>query len=488
MKINRNQCMLGTLLLMAQMLLAVNVWAKDVYSISVTIKGMSDRKFYMGYYYGDKQYLRDSAISDRTGKFVFHGDKELEGGVYIVASAEKSLLFDFIVTEQQFTLETDTLDMIGHMQVKNSPENTAFFEYSKYSAGLGARAGDLESKMKMAKAKNDAEAEKKYTKELDGLQDEVVGYRKEFSKKYPNMLTTKIFKMMEELDIPEPPKKADGTIDSTWQYYWYLDHYFDHFDLKDERISRTPVFFPRFEKYITKIIPQIPDTVNRYVDLFLKRSESAKETFKFGVFWITSYYEESKYMGMDAIFVHMVDEYYAKGRAWWVDSTLNFKLKDRANRLRYNLLGRKALNLSLPDTNNVYHSLFNVNANYTLLAFWDATCGHCKEEMPKILHIYDSINAVHSKAPAVKTKFFEVYGVSSTPDAKDWRKYIYENKHPWINVYDPNNESNFRYFYDIYSTPVLYLLNDKKEIIAKRLSPEQIVDLIQNTERKKMKK
>lgn len=463
-------------------------FAKDAFQISVTIKGMNQRKFYLGYYYGDKQYLRDSAFSDATGKMVFKGNKTLEGGVYIIASAEKSLLFDFIVTEQIFSLETDTIDMIGHMVTKNSPENAAFFEYSKYSAVLGNKAGDIDRNMKAAQAKNDTANYRKLSLQMDKLQDDLAAYRKEFGKKYPQMLTTKIFNMMEELNIPDPPKKADGTVDSTWQYYWYLDHYFDNFDLQDERISRTPVFFPRFEKYLTKIVPQIPDTICKYTDLFTHRSEKAKETYKFAVFWITSYYEESKFMGMDAVFVHMIDEYYAKGKAWWVDSTLNYKLKDRANRLRYNLLGKKSLNLNLPDTNNVYHSLFNIQANYTLLVFWDATCGHCKEEMPKIAHMYDSINAANPVSPLMKGKFLEVYSVSSTPDPKDWRKYLAENKHKWFSVFDPNNESNFRYFYDIYSTPVVYLLNEKKEIIAKRLSTDQIVDLINNTERKKKKK
>ena len=39
----------------------------------------------------------------------------------------------------------------------------------------------------------------------------------------------------------------------------------------------------------------------------------------------------------------------------------------------------------------------------------------------------------------------------------------------FINVSDTDNKTNFRVFYDIYSTPVLYLLDKDKKILAKRL-------------------
>jgi hypothetical protein len=46
-------------------------------------------------------------------------------------------------------------------------------------------------------------------------------------------------------------------------------------------------------------------------------------------------------------------------------------------------------------------------------------------------------------------------------------------------VHDPNHESNFRKLYDIYSTPVIYLLGEDKKIIAKRLSVDMIKDFIE---------
>src|SRR5688572_5204662 len=82
--------------------------AKDAYNITIKINGYQNRVVLLGYYYGDKQYIRDSAKCDITGKFVFKGKEPLDGGVYLLATPDRRLLFDFVVTETEFTLETDS--------------------------------------------------------------------------------------------------------------------------------------------------------------------------------------------------------------------------------------------------------------------------------------------------------------------------------------------------------------------------------------------
>ena len=39
----------------------------------------------------------------------------------------------------------------------------------------------------------------------------------------------------------------------------------------------------------------------------------------------------------------------------------------------------------------------------------------------------------------------------------------------WTNVWDPGYTSNFRRLYDVTSTPIIYILDKNKKIIAKRL-------------------
>ena len=131
----------------------------------------------------------------------------------------------------------------------------------------------------------------------------------------------------------------------------------------------------------------------------------------------------------------------------------------------------------MPDTALKMHSLHGIKAKYTILVFWDPTCSHCKTEIPKLCQYYDS----------VKTKgiSLEVFSVGIESDIELWKKFIRDNKLGWINVTDLYNQTNFRNYYDIYSTPVIYLLDEQKRIIAKRLDTEKIRDFINNSEKKK---
>jgi thiol-disulfide isomerase/thioredoxin len=469
------------------------------HSISITLKGYPNKMFYLGYYFGDKQYLRDSAVTDAKGKMIFKDSKTLEGGVYLIATADKSLLFDFIVTEQHFSLETDTNGIIENMKVTNSPENVTFFEYTKFTSTVGRKASILEPKIKAAKENKNKEEEDKLMSEYKLLMSDLNAERKRILETNPTFLISKIFKMMQEIDVPEAPKNEKGDIiDSNFQYQYYKTHYFDNFDFSDERITRTPTFFPKFETYMLKIVPQIPDSIIVGSDLMLKQASKGKENFKFCLFWTTNHYEASQYMGMDAVFVHLIDNYYAKGKAYWVDSLLIWKMKDKCDKLRNNLIGVKAKNLSMLDTNNRYHALYNMDSKYTLVMFWNATCGHCKEEMPKVVEAYNELNKdVIEKNLAlskIKTKDkigpnllplrFDVFSVSLTESVDDWKKYLIEQKLPWkLNVYDPLNETNFRQLYDVYSTPVLYILDNNKKVIAKRIAANQIKEFVENAEK-----
>lgn len=452
--------------------------AKDGYEITIKIKGLPKSKLLLGYYYGDKQYIKDSAYTDETGKIVFKSKEPIEGGIYLIANESKNLLFDFVLSEPQFSLETDTSDYIGNMVVKNSVENTAFFNYSKFTNKVGKKAYELDQEVKELKAKGDTAKARIKNEEISKIEQSVFDYRKKVIAETPQLLIAKIFKMMIEIDVPEPPKNDKGiVIDSMFQYNYYRAHYFDNFDFTDDRIVRTPIFQPRLQTYITKVTLQIPDSIIKAADIVIEKAQKSKEISKWCIYWITNHYETSQYMGMDAVFVHMVQKYYKdKTMTYWVDDALRYKITDRADILSYNLLGKKATNLNLPDTANVYQSLYNLKGDYTVVVFWDATCGRCKEEMPRLLELYNQMN---KNIDRKKTNKLDVYAVSLTVEPKTWKDYIRENKLPWTNVHDPNHESNFRRYYDVYSTPVVYLLGKEKKIIAKRLSIEQVKDFLE---------
>ena len=98
--------------------------------------------------------------------------------------------------------------------------------------------------------------------------------------------------------------------------------------------------------------------------------------------------------------------------------------------------------------------------------------------MPKLYEIYNEL-----KSQKIDV---EVFAVLESRDVEKWRKFIEDKAiKEWLNVYDKTEKTYFHYYYDIFSTPVIYVLDKNFKIIAKRISAEQARDYILQLEKNK---
>jgi len=75
----------------------------------------------------------------------------------------------------------------------------------------------------------------------------------------------------------------------------------------------------------------------------------------------------------------------------------------------------------------------------------------------------------------------QVFSVCTTSDREAWTKYINDNSLTgWINGWDPLRRTNYDFYYNVQSTPMIYILDRNKKIIAKKLSVEDIHGFIDN--------
>ena len=68
-------------------------------------------------------------------------------------------------------------------------------------------------------------------------------------------------------------------------------------------------------------------------------------------------------------------------------------------------------------------------------------------------------------------------------EGEKYLQYIAEHKLPFINVYDGAHYNNAIEKYDVYSTPVIYILDKNKAIKAKRIEAEQVKPIIESLEK-----
>ncbi len=472
----------------------------QAYEIKVNFKGAKDSLYYLVKYTFDQQYIADTAKNVKNGIGVFKGKTPLDKGVYTLVSQEKGIYFDFFVNEnQKFTIGSDMKDMVNHLKSTGNTENENFFAYVKY---LSNKNKEVETLKEKTKGKSKADSAKFMNDNLKTLNDEVKKFESDFMTKNKGTYLFDVLNLKTEKEAKDIPKASNGRPDSVYQYYYYKNHFWDGVDFKDERIIRTPFFDDRVKKYFDNVIVANPDTVIAEIDKLLKKCNEGNLVYNLLLGHLTYKYEQSKIMGFDKVFCHIAGNYIINGKAKAVYSEETVeKIKERYLIMKDLLLGAKVSELYMIDTTHakevlkmgfdtaktsksvtdlyyknlekltpMFRSLYQVKAKYTVLIFWASDCGHCKTEMPKL----------HEKLKELNGKIdYKVYAVQTKDDVNEWKKFIRDNKlTDFIHVFDPIHLNDLKTKFDIYSTPVIYILDHDKKIVAKRLSAEQVSDML----------
>jgi thiol-disulfide isomerase/thioredoxin len=450
---------------------------KDGYKIKVTLKDTKDSMAYLAHYYGKPLptiYKTDSARFDKNGVATFESKENTLGGIYMILLSDKKTYFEMLLNNgDNFSVSGSVNNLPDGLEFKNSAENVRFLEYVKFLSTYGTKQKALMEQLEKAKTAADTNAVRTKGGELS---KELTNYRRDYVKKWPNTLLTNIFNALEIPQVPEGVHYLpDGKVDSNYAYNYYKGKYWEHFNFNDDRLINTPIYDMRLDEYMNKLVPPIEDTVTKEANILLAQARPSKELFKYTLWWLTRWAEASKVMGMDAVFVYLVENYYMKGDAFWLTPEDLQKYIDRAKSIAPNVIGNLGPDIKLPDVNNKDQQLSAVKAKYTLLIFWETDCGHCQAEIPKLDSLYDAV---------LKKKGVKVYAVRTDDDEKKWKETIAKyDLSDWINVYN-NHTSKYRQDYDVYSTPTIYLLDEKKIIRGKRIDHSNIGSLIEMLEKK----
>lgn len=446
------------------------------YNIHFKIDGLKDTTAYLGYYYGESTYIRDTANVNSKGEFTFDGKKALDQGSYFLV-LDKTRLFEFVVgSNQRFTLETSTADYIKNMVVKNDIDNQLFFDNIFFNI---ERHKEAEPFIKVIQDSTLAEDKKKDARQnFSKINEKVIAHQDQVIEKNPNTVTAKILKTTKAVKIPDPPKRADGSIDSTFQLRWYREHFFDYFDLADDALIRMarPVYAEKVKEYLDKLYVPQRDSVTNAIKKIVAKAKPNKETYKYLVWTLLTKYQTQEIMGMEEVFTDLYDLYFANGEMdFWIDAKTKKNLKEYADRIRLSMLGKTAPDLIMKDTNDQLRSLYSLKNKYTIVLFFDPDCGHCRTEIPKLVDFYKKD----------KVKFnLEVFSVSTDSSMTKLKKYITEMKMPWptVNFYY-SAVGHYQQLYDAPTTPTLYVLDEKKKIIGKKIPVEKLEEFLLNFEK-----
>lgn len=475
------------------------------HEIKIRLKNYKDTIAFLGYYQFDKLYIADTCKKVMNGNVVFKGKKNLEKGVYFLVSQDKKNCFDFIVDEQTqrqgFTAEFENI--YDNLSAENSKQNQLFFNYIRYIHSIGKQFDTFRKKVREEKKSDSTTI---FTKEFKILNELISRNDSTYMYMSRGTYLSELINLKIERQAKIIPLASNGRPDSIFAFRYYKKHFWDGVNFKDDSVIRNPFFAVKVKKYFDNVVSQVSDSICAEIDGIMLKTTMGTKVNMLLLAYFTQKYELPKIMGLDQVFVYLVDNYFKKGKAKGVyDETIISNIINRGNVLAPLQLGKIAPELHLIDISNrdkikkmgfedvktsevatkiyyankaeiekTYFNLSSIKADYLILIFWDVDCGHCQKEVPKILEIYHDL--------VKEKKDVKCLSVYTQNDIEKYNKYIIDNKLDWYNVYDGVFVNNLKEKYDVVTTPVLYILDKNKVIKAKKMATEHIKSIIYQIE------
>ncbi|MCE5348001.1 MAG: redoxin domain-containing protein [Bacteroidales bacterium] len=445
---------------------------KNGYEIDINIHGLKDSTIFLAYHLGDKQYIKDTITLDNAGHGKISGQEALPQGIYMIVLPGKKYFEVLISKDQFFTINCIYNDYINTLKFAGSDENSTFVEYQKKWMALQQQASSISKRIQDNKQNSDSLKILFSSQKVQ--EDKMKSYLESVVLSNEGNLLSILVRALIPIEVPEfKVQNGISNPDSArWvmKYNYNKDHFFDNIDLTDERLIRTPILQAQLNTFFTNIVIQAPDSINKEIDKIIQKCQSNYKVFQFVSVFLFNHFRESEIMGHDAVIVKLADDIYLSGKADWASKEFKDDLRRQVELIRPNLIGKKAENLIMDSYKGVFVSLYDVEKEFTILYFWEPNCGHCQEATPKLKAYYEK----------AKDDNIEVFAVCTTADKPKWTKYIEDNKLTWINGWDPERKTHFDYYYNVQSTPMIYILDKNKKIIAKKIGVETIGSFIDN--------
>lgn len=450
-----------TVKLLLILLLSPSLLFAQGYQIEATIHNTTDTVAYLGHHFATQRFLDDTA-KVVNGKAIFKGNTTLVEGIYFYYTP--STYFEFLIGEQRFSINATAPNFLSTMTFKNSKTNEGFYKMQQFTSKMKAKNKLLTQGYDSTTTDLEKEELKSKLKEIN---KEVKNYHTQLKEEYAGTFLAKLIALMQSPKVPKTPK---GTVnEQSFKYEYYKSNFWNGIDIADPGLLRTPILDTKIKEYLDNVVIQQSDSVIKEVDLLIAKTAHNKEAFRYLLITLVNKYESSKVIDFDKVFVHIIEKYYLTGQAdgWTNKETLD-KLKNRIAMIKPNFLGNDAPQLILWDTLGNAVNLKEIEAEFTVLYFYSPDCGHCIKKTPVFYEFY----------PELVAKGVEVLAICTDTDEKKWKDFIIKDDLGWINLADLESKTYVKYYYDIRTTPTVYILDKNKKIVLKKIDMLDIPDVI----------
>lgn len=375
-------------------------------NIRISIDNQEDGTFYFCKYIGAKTFVLDTLMS-RNGMIQYKSKTKLPEGIYLIKNDKNYPVTEVLVAKKQrFTVKINDIDNWSTYKVKGCAKETKIYYQ------LMAKVHETEANIAALESEEGYHPEN--WKKVDSLKKDLDNFE-------------------ESLRINKKDAFINTVISSLKRHG--MHDYWDDFPLNDARVITYPLIENKLETYFDNLYDDAKQ-INAEIDTLIAKAGDCVAVRDYLLWFFYIKYFNPKYMNLDDVYIHIVDDYFMQLDLPNVTSSMLNIMADRASYLENLKIGAK-----LPEIGDMY----SIEASYIAVVFYDKSCQKCAKE-GRILE------ETHERHPEMV-----IFPVE-------------------INSTDINNLLSK---YDIQNTPMIYILDKDKHIIAKRIKAEQ-VELILN--------
>lgn len=442
--------------------------AQNGYSIEVLVNGNKTNKAYLGYYLGNKSFIKDTVIGE-NGRFLFKGDERLGEGLYMYIDPSDLSFSEFIVgKDQHFKISLTKGDELETLKAKGSEENALLFDYTRYLVNHNTKLAELrEESEKMDPTTASFQRNQEAIKLID---NELLDYQNDLIETGKDLVISKLLLLNKELEFPST--LADPDLNRIERYHYYMKHYFDHIDFSASAMVRVPAFQSKIDDYFDRLVVQHPDSLKLAVDRLFNLASVNPEVFQFVTIESVNKFAKSDRVFSDGVYAHIVDQYYATGKANWVDEERMTLMKTQSEIIKRSEIFTISEEVEGNDPSNSLVSLHSQKGEMLLVFVFDPNDSQTGIKLREMNSILSSFNKEE----------LQLVTVSSMGTEAEWKSKL----SAW-NLLNNPQIVNIRSEVDAYlfekntnlgrRAPLVLLLDQNRRIIAKDETMASILEL-----------
>lgn len=403
--------------------------------------------FYLFTYQESDEHLYDSVQTDENGKFSYQMPTQYKG---IVTLKQGRSSFHILVNEPYIEFKVEQLNPEVELSIVKSKENIVYHAYLAHKKSFTKRSNLL-----MPLIYNYPKEDPFYVQikeKFIALNEENEAYLDELVAENSNLLATSIiqFERLPYIHPNTPDEKA---------FEIFKENFFKYASFYDTLLFQTPMFAKKVVEYLSFFTNKNftrEQQEQAFMDAATRLMELTYDYPNAYTYMIDYLIKGFKQFGFDNVVDYIAENSDIEGSC--KNTNVNEEVQRRIENLKKMTKGKKAPNFETLDLQGKLVNLKQSEARYKLVVFWSSDCPHCKRTLPKIHDLYTEYT---------RDKF-DVFSISLDTSTVEVNSFIERHGLTWKNICDLEGwNGEIASQYNIYATPMMFLLDEQLTIIAK---------------------